>query len=63
MYLYRQEAKQNDIPLLALERELYGGGAGQIKTRVQAFLEQLKNKQATDDSLVQAAGADYKPKL
>lgn len=63
IYLYRQEAKNHGIPLLALERELYGGGAGQIKTRVQAFLEKLKNKQATDEGLVQAAGSDYKPKL
>ena len=63
IYLYRQETKTNNVPLLALEREIYGGGAGQIKTRVQAFLEKLKNKQATDESLVQASGADYKPKL
>jgi len=63
MYLYRAEAKNKDIPLLALERELYGGGAGQIKTRVQAFLEKLKNKQATDEGMVRAAGTDYKPKL
>jgi len=46
-----------------MERELYGGGAGQIKTRVQAFLEKLRNKQVTDEGLVQAAGSDYKPKL
>lgn len=63
IYLYRQETKTNNVPLLALEREIYGGGAGQIKTRVQAFLEKLKNKQATDESLVQASGTDYKPKL
>lgn len=63
IYLYRQETKTNNVPLLAMEREIYGGGAGQIKTRVQAFLEKLKNKQATDESLVQASGADYKPKL
>ena len=63
IYLYRQETKSHNIPLLALERECYGGGAGQIKTRVQAFLEKLRNKQATDENMVQAAGADYKPKL
>jgi len=63
IYLHRQETKQHHIPLLALERELYGGGTGQIKTRIQAFLEKLRNKQATDDRLVQAAGTDYKPKL
>lgn len=63
IYLHRVEAKKKNIPLLALERELYGGGAGQIKTRVQAFLEKLKNRQAADEGLVQAAGSDYKPKL
>jgi len=62
MYLFRVEAKNRGIPLLALERELYGGGAGQIKTRVQAFLEKLKNKQAADEGVVRAAGTDYKPK-
>ncbi|PKN38019.1 MAG: 2-hydroxyacyl-CoA dehydratase [Deltaproteobacteria bacterium HGW-Deltaproteobacteria-2] len=62
MYLYRVESKNRGIPLLALERELHGGGAGQVKTRVQAFLEKLKNKQATDEGMVQAAGTDYKPK-
>ena len=63
IYLYRAETKNKNIPLLSLEREIYGGGAGQIKTRVQAFLEKLRNKQATDERLVQAAGTDYKPKL
>ena len=62
IYLYRQETKKHHLPLLALERELYGGGAGQIKTRVQAFLEKLKNRQATDEGLVRAAGSNYKVK-
>lgn len=62
MYLYRAESKNRGIPLLALERELYGGGAGQIKTRVQAFLEKIRNQQATDEGVVRAAGTDYKPK-
>ena len=62
IYNYRVEAKSKNVPLLAMERELYGGGAGQIKTRVQAFLEKLRNKQVTDEGLVQAAGSDYRPK-
>lgn len=62
MYLYHAESKNKEIPLLALERELYGGGDGQIKTRVQAFLEKLKNKQATDEEMVRASGTNYKPK-
>jgi len=63
IYLYRVEVEKHNVPLLALERELYGGGTGQVKTRVQAFLERLKNKQGTDEGLVHAAGIDYKPKL
>jgi benzoyl-CoA reductase/2-hydroxyglutaryl-CoA dehydratase subunit BcrC/BadD/HgdB len=63
IYLYRAESKNSNIPLLTMEREVYGGGTGQIKTRVQAFLENLKNKQTTDEGLVQAAGADYRPKI
>lgn len=63
IYLYRAELKSRNIPLLSMEREVYGGGTGQIKTRVQAFLEKIKNKQIKDESMVQAAGADYKPKL
>lgn len=62
IYLYRAESKNKNVPLLSLERELYGGGDGQIKTRVQAFLEKLKNRQAADEGLVQAAGTNYKPK-
>ncbi|MCX5849899.1 MAG: 2-hydroxyacyl-CoA dehydratase family protein [Deltaproteobacteria bacterium] len=63
IYLWRAETKKRNIPLLALEREIYGGSAGQIKTRVQAFLEKLRNRQIADEGLVQAAGSDYKPKL
>ncbi|MFA5324062.1 MAG: 2-hydroxyacyl-CoA dehydratase family protein [Smithella sp.] len=63
IYLHRVESKKKKIPLLALEREHCGGGAGQIKTRVQAFLEKMRNKQVTDEGMVQAAGVDYKPKL
>jgi len=43
-FLYKNEAKKVDFPMLALDRELFGGGTGQIKTRVQAFFEQVKNK-------------------
>ncbi|MDD5711599.1 MAG: 2-hydroxyacyl-CoA dehydratase family protein [Smithellaceae bacterium] len=63
IYLHRVEAKKRGIPLLALERELYGGGQGQIRTRVQAFLEKLRNHQLVDEGMLQAAGSDYKPKL
>jgi len=44
IFLYNEEIKKNNFPILAIERELYGGGNGQIRTRVQAFFEQVKNK-------------------
>jgi benzoyl-CoA reductase subunit C len=40
-FILRQESRNSGLPVLALERELYGGGEGQIKTRVQAFLERI----------------------
>jgi bzd-type benzoyl-CoA reductase N subunit len=36
-----QDLKESDIPLLSLEREYMMGGAGQLRTRVQAFLEKI----------------------
>jgi benzoyl-CoA reductase/2-hydroxyglutaryl-CoA dehydratase subunit BcrC/BadD/HgdB len=33
--------KEQGIPLLRLEREQHFSGAGQLKTRVQAFLEMI----------------------
>ena len=54
--------KKREIPVLALERELYGGGEGQMRTRVQAFFEQVKNKKDIDESLVRLAGTDIKGK-
>ena len=40
-FILRNEAKKMNLPTLYLERELYAGSAGQIKTRVQAFLERI----------------------
>jgi benzoyl-CoA reductase/2-hydroxyglutaryl-CoA dehydratase subunit BcrC/BadD/HgdB len=40
-FILRNEAKKIHLPTLYLERELYAGGEGQLKTRVQAFLERL----------------------
>ncbi|MBI9077287.1 MAG: 2-hydroxyacyl-CoA dehydratase [Desulfatibacillum sp.] len=45
VFLLKQEAKRMGFPLLSLEREIYGGGAGQMKTRVQAFFETVRNIQ------------------
>jgi benzoyl-CoA reductase/2-hydroxyglutaryl-CoA dehydratase subunit BcrC/BadD/HgdB len=38
-----KESRKNGFPLLALERELYGDGIGQLKTRIQAFIEMVRN--------------------
>jgi benzoyl-CoA reductase/2-hydroxyglutaryl-CoA dehydratase subunit BcrC/BadD/HgdB len=59
-YLYRKESKKNGYPILSLERELYGGGEGQIKTRIQAFFEQVKNKNYSDNDLARFSGKNYK---
>ena len=40
-FIFRRDSKTSGLPLLALERELYGGSEGQIKTRVQAFIERI----------------------
>jgi benzoyl-CoA reductase/2-hydroxyglutaryl-CoA dehydratase subunit BcrC/BadD/HgdB len=63
IFLCRTEAKKLGFPLLALERELYGGGEGQIRTRVQAFFEKIRNQETLDEELVRAAGDEYKPKI
>ena len=39
--IIRRAFKELDIPVLNLQRDYSGGGAGQLKTRVQAFLEQI----------------------
>ena len=40
-FILRKDSKKSGFPTLYLERELHGGGEGQIKTRVQAFLERI----------------------
>lgn len=46
MYLYKRELEKTNIPHLKLSRELYGGATGQLKTRVQALIEGVKNQKA-----------------
>ncbi len=60
MYLMKQESRKKRFPILLLERELYGGGDGQIRTRVQAFVEQVRNKIYSETGMVRAAGAGYR---
>ncbi len=40
-YLLRRELRESGVPVLALEREYLLSGEGQLKTRVQAFLESI----------------------
>jgi len=42
LFYLRKKLKELGIPLLSLEREYALGGAGQIRTRVQAFLERIE---------------------
>jgi benzoyl-CoA reductase/2-hydroxyglutaryl-CoA dehydratase subunit BcrC/BadD/HgdB len=38
--------KEDDIPCLILEKEYQLGGVGQVRTRVQAFLEMIEGRQS-----------------
>ncbi|KQC10142.1 MAG: hypothetical protein APR62_02100, partial [Smithella sp. SDB] len=42
--MLKKESQRTGFPLLALERELYGEGIGQLKTRIQAFIEEVHNR-------------------
>lgn len=46
LYLYKKELEKINMPMLKLSRELYSGATGQIKTRVQALIEGVKNQKA-----------------
>ena len=39
----RKKLRESNIPLLSLEREYMLGGTGQLRTRVQAFLERMES--------------------
>ncbi len=44
--MLKKEAQRTGFPLLALERELYSEGIGQLKTRIQAFIEEVRNRKS-----------------
>ena len=46
IYLYKKELEKAGVPMLKLSRELNSGATGQIKTRVQALIEGVKNQKA-----------------
>lgn len=60
IFLLRQEAKRKGFPILALERELYGGSEGQIRTRIQAFFERVRNGLKVDEDMFRSAGGNYR---
>lgn len=43
-FILRENTKKSKFPILYFEREFHGRSEGQIKTRVQAFLERIKKK-------------------
>jgi benzoyl-CoA reductase subunit C len=56
----RRESKKKTIPpVLAIEREYNGGATGQIKTRVQAFYEQIRNSKEIDFNIERSNRTDY----
>lgn len=42
-FINLEECRKRKFPILNLNHELYGGGIGQIKTRIEAFSEQVLN--------------------
>lgn len=60
LFIYRQEFKKEGVPVLPLELELYSGSTGQVKTRLQAFFEEVKNRQEISGELVRTAGENYR---
>ena len=41
-YQFRKEFAESKVPLLVVEREYLLGGTGQLRTRIQAFLETIE---------------------
>lgn len=44
--LLLKEANKRNVPILTYDRELYGEAKGQIRTRIQAFVEKVRNIKA-----------------
>jgi benzoyl-CoA reductase subunit C len=56
----RRESKKKALPpVLAIEREYNGGATGQIKTRIQAFYEQIRNSMEIDYDIERSSRTDY----
>jgi benzoyl-CoA reductase subunit C len=56
----RREAKKGVIPpVLGIEREYLGGASGQIRTRIQAFFEQIKNNLEVDYTIERSDRSAY----
>jgi len=48
-FQFKRKVKSDEIPLLILDRECRMKGYGQIKTRVQAFIESIESKRGKED--------------
>jgi benzoyl-CoA reductase/2-hydroxyglutaryl-CoA dehydratase subunit BcrC/BadD/HgdB len=44
-YMTGRDLEEDGIPFLALDREYVLSGEGQLRTRIQAFLEQLEARE------------------
>ncbi|MBI5252515.1 MAG: 2-hydroxyacyl-CoA dehydratase [Desulfomonile tiedjei] len=44
LYNFTRRGRSNGMPTLVLDREYLAGGYGQVKTRVQAFIENIESK-------------------
>ncbi|MFH1117422.1 MAG: 2-hydroxyacyl-CoA dehydratase family protein [Pseudomonadota bacterium] len=44
LYNFIRRGRENGLPTLVLDREYLAGGYGQVKTRVQAFIENIESK-------------------
>ncbi len=44
LYNFTRRSRANGMPTLVLDREYLAGGYGQVKTRVQAFIENIESK-------------------
>jgi benzoyl-CoA reductase/2-hydroxyglutaryl-CoA dehydratase subunit BcrC/BadD/HgdB len=43
-WVLRRRLREAGIPMLELEGELGGSGEGQLRTRLEAFAEQIRNR-------------------
>lgn len=47
-FVLRRRLKEHGVPVLEIEGELGGSGEGQLRTRLEAFAEQIRNRAGSD---------------